>query len=76
MVKVKLFGTPGQALRVDEFTLTLGEPATVKDVLDRIPVQDRTYLYTVRDGMRLSEDSRVNDGDELLIFPPITGGGS
>jgi molybdopterin converting factor small subunit len=74
LVKVKLFGIPDQALRVEEFQLTLEASATVKDVLDRIHVQDRGYLYTVREGIRLNEQTSLRDGDELLVFPPITGG--
>lgn len=74
LVRVKVFGVPGQALRVEEFQATLEESATVKDVLDQIQVQDRSYIYTVRDGIRLNEQTPLRDGDELLVFPPITGG--
>lgn len=74
-VRVKLFGAPQHALRVEELTLNLEESATVKDVLDRLSVEDRTYLYTVREGLRLTEDAPLRDGDELMVFPPITGGG-
>lgn len=73
-MKVKLFGAPALALETKELVLELDENATAHDLLDRVPVKDKNYLYMVRDGIRLEAKSRLNDGDELLIFPPIAGG--
>ncbi len=73
-VKVKLFAAPGLALESRELHLELDESATMKDILDHLPLKDKSYLYMVREGIRLNFDSRVNDGDEVLVFPPIAGG--
>jgi molybdopterin converting factor small subunit len=73
-VKVKIFGAPSFALESKELTLELGENATTEDLLKFLPIKDRTYLYVVREGVRLDASSKLNDGDEILIVPPIAGG--
>jgi molybdopterin converting factor small subunit len=73
-VKVKVFGAPSFALESKELTVELGENATTEDLLQSIPVKDPSYLYIVREGVRLSATSKLNDGDEILIVPPIAGG--
>ena len=73
-VKVKIFGAPSFALESKELTLELGENATTEDLLKTIPVKDPSYLYVVRKGVRLNSSSKLNDGDEILVVPPIAGG--
>ena len=73
-VKIKLYGASTSGLEKSELELDLHENATTQDLIDQLPVHDRVYLYVVRDGMRLAQDARLRDGDELLVFPPVTGG--
>ena len=73
-VKIKLYGASTSGLEKSELQLDLREDATTQDLIDRLPVRDRVYLYVVRDGMRLAQDARLRDDDELLVFPPVTGG--
>jgi len=73
-VKVKVFGAPSLALESRELTLDLARNSTVEDLLNSIPVDNKDYVYIVRDGIRLAATSRLNDGDEILIVPPIAGG--
>ena len=73
-VKVKLYGASAGGLEKSELELELPENATTQDAVNQLPVRDRVYLYVVRDGMRLSQDARLRDGDQLLVFPPVTGG--
>ena len=73
-VKVKIFAAPSFALESKEITLQLAENATTEDLLESVPIKDPTYLYVVREGVRLNADSKLNDGDEILIVPPIAGG--
>ena len=73
-VKVKVFGAPSLALEKKELTLELTENATTEDLLNSLPVDDKSYLYVVREGIRLNSKSRINDGDEILVVPPIAGG--
>ena len=73
-VKVKVFGAPSLALEKKELTLELTENATTEDLLNSLPVNDKNYLYVVREGIRLDSKSKINDGDEILVVPPIAGG--
>jgi molybdopterin converting factor small subunit len=73
-IKVKVFGAPSLALEKKELTLELAENATIEDLLNSLPVKDRNYLYVVREGIRLNSKSKINDGDEILVVPPIAGG--
>ena len=73
-VKVKVFAIPSQALESKELTLQLRKDATSQDLLNVIPIKDKNYLYVVRDGIRLTSSTKLNDGDEILIVPPIAGG--
>ena len=73
-VKVKLFGAPSLSLERKELTIELAENATTEDLLKSLPVEDKSYLYVVRAGIRLAGDAKMNDGDEILIVPPIAGG--
>ena len=73
-VKVKIFGAPSLALEVKELTLQLNKDATAEDLLNSISIKDRNYLYIVREGIRLTRSSKLKDGDEILLVPPIAGG--
>ena len=73
-VKVKIFGAPSLALEIKELTLQLRKDATAGDLLNSITIKDKDYLYVVREGIRLTRSSRLKDGDEILLVPPIAGG--
>jgi molybdopterin converting factor small subunit len=73
-VKVKIFAAPALALESRELTLELNDNATTEDLLNSISLKERNYVYIVREGIRLSPSSKLNDGDEVLIIPPIAGG--
>ena len=73
-VRVKIFGAPSMALEMRELTLELSKDATTEELLDSIPIQDKNYLYIVREGIRLTRSSKLKDGDEILLVPPIAGG--
>jgi molybdopterin converting factor small subunit len=73
-VKVKIFAAPALALESRELTLELNDNATTEDLLNSISLKERNYVYIVREGIRLNPSSKLNDGDEVLIIPPIAGG--
>ena len=74
LVKVKVFGAPSLALERKELTIELKDNATTEDLLQSLPVKDKEYLYVVRAGIRLNSMSKIYDGDEILVVPPIAGG--
>jgi len=74
LVKVKVFGAPSLALERKELTIELNDNATTEDLLQFLPVKDKDYVYVVRAGIRLNSRSKINDGDEILVVPPIAGG--
>jgi sulfur carrier protein ThiS len=61
-------------LEVKELTLQLEKNATAEDLLNSVEVKDKNYLYIVREGIRLTRSSKLEDGDEILLVPPIAGG--
>ena len=73
-VRVKIFAAPALALESRELTLELNDNATTEDLLNSISLKERNYVYIVREGIRLQPSSKLNDGDEVLIIPPIAGG--
>ncbi len=73
-VRVKIFGAPSLALESKELTLELREDATTEDLLNSIQVNDKDCLYIVREGVRLNASTKLRDGDEILVVPPIAGG--
>jgi molybdopterin converting factor small subunit len=69
-----VFGAPSLVLEEREITLELMQDATTDDLIRSLPVKDKDYLYVVRKGIRLNSKSKINDGDEILVVPPIAGG--
>ena len=73
-VKVKVFGAPTLALERRDLTIELSENATTEDLLKSLPVKDKDYVYVVRAGIRLESRTKIQEGDEILVVPPIAGG--
>jgi molybdopterin converting factor small subunit len=73
-VKVRIFAAPSMKLETQDLMLELSQNSTIQDLLNSIPLNEKKYVYIVREGVRLASTSRLNDGDEILIVPPITGG--
>lgn len=73
-VKVRIFAAPSMTLETKEIKVELPQNSTLEDLLNSIPLSEKRYVYIVREGIRLGPASQLNDGDEILIVPPITGG--
>lgn len=73
-VKIRIFGAPSLALEIRELELRLSKNATAQDLLNSISIEDKNYLYIVREGIRLTRSSKLEDGDDILLVPPIAGG--
>ena len=78
-VTVKLFATLtryGQGERAGTpFIVDLSENATLYDLINllKIPSEETRIMFV--NGIIQESDCKLNDGDEIGIFPPIGGGG-
>lgn len=73
-VNVCLFGPMQKYGDKGKFQMELEEGATLVDLLDRLKIEDRTYIVILINGRRAYEDERLSGGAEVLVMAP-TGGG-
>ena len=79
-ITVKLFASYRELLGEDELVMEFDEGATVGDALDLLK---ETYPVLAQQGYspltacnltHVSKRHALTDGDELAIFPPVSGG--
>ena len=80
-VRVLLFGAAREAAGADEVTLDLAAPATARDVFERVTADypslrrfGRSLLVAVNQEYARALEGEVKDGDEVAVFPPVSGG--
>jgi molybdopterin converting factor subunit 1 len=80
-VQVLFFGAARDAAGKGELELSLTDPATARNVLDKLfdTFPDlrrfgRSLLIAVNQEYA-NPDVPLNDGDEIALFPPVSGGG-
>ncbi len=80
--RVLFFGAARDAAGTDEASLSFDAPADARTVfarvLDTYPSLRRfgpSLLFAVNQEYARDLDSEVRDGDELAVFPPVSGGG-
>jgi molybdopterin synthase sulfur carrier subunit len=77
-VTVKLFATLNRYGRGERagtpFEIELSENATLLDLLTqlKIPAEETRIMFI--NGIIQEPDSKLNEGDEIGMFPPIGGG--
>jgi molybdopterin converting factor small subunit len=79
-VTVKLFATfrdflPQHAVR-SALRLDVDEPQTVQALLKTLCVPDDLPRIVLVNGLHMSEDSLLTDGNVVSVFPPLIGGRS
>ena len=79
-VTVKLFAAYQEAYNQPELQLTLTSETTVQDLLEKI-LQEKPQLEQWRDVTRfgvnlqfVAGNTLLNDGDEIVLIPPVSGG--
>ncbi len=79
-VNVKLFAAYQEAYRVPELALELPQDTPVKTVCDRL-ITEHPELAKWRDVTRfgvnllfVEPDTILQDGDEVVLIPPVSGG--
>ena len=80
-LRVLFFGAAREAAGADETTLEVAPPATAADafgeILSRHPALRRfgaSLLLAVNQEYARERDLELKDGDELALFPPVSGG--
>jgi molybdopterin converting factor small subunit len=77
-VEVRLFATlqsylpPGA--RGDSISLEVPAGATVRDVVESLQIPSEVDCLTVVNGRDAAPDHVLSPGDELAMFPPLSGG--
>lgn len=82
MLKVLFFAQLKETLDCGELELEIADMTTVNDVISHLSNKNETWakaLSAKRLMMAVNQDlvtshSEIKDGDELAIFPPVTGG--
>ncbi|MEW6080548.1 MAG: MoaD/ThiS family protein [Bacillota bacterium] len=54
--------------------MTLEEPASVREVLGRLSVNPQLVMAVYINNEKRDLDCLVNDGDEVLLLSPVSGG--
>jgi molybdopterin synthase catalytic subunit len=80
-VRVLLFGAARAEAGADEVALELAAPATARDVFERVVADypslrrfGRSLLVAVNQEYARELEGEVKDGDEVAVFPPVSGG--
>ena len=55
-------------------TLSIPDNSRVADVINMLKIPDELPKIILINGAQKNPDSVLSDGDELSIFPPISGG--
>ncbi|WP_353932661.1 MoaD/ThiS family protein [Okeanomitos corallinicola TIOX110] len=79
-ITVKLFAAYQEAYQLPELTLEFPHGTPVKAVCDRLiseHPQLEKWRHVTRFGINLTfvePDTLLNDGDEVVLIPPVSGG--
>jgi molybdopterin converting factor small subunit len=77
-VRLRLFATLGQYLPPDAdgdgVTLALPDGATLSTALGALRIPPAEEYVIVVNGAHRGRDARLADGDEVTLFPPLSGG--
>ena len=74
--KVLVFGPLAETLRGREHLVDVLPNSSVRFVLEELGLEDwlNKGLMLNINGNRVGEDEPVNDGDEIALLPPVSGG--
>lgn len=77
-VHVLLFAGLRESLGVDRVLLDLPAPGTISDALlvlkERYPALSEQRFMTARNAAYAASDTSLEEGDELALIPPVSGG--
>lgn len=74
-IRVKLFGMMRDRFGDrPELILKLQPGATLMDARRELGIEEEGYLITIVNGRYVSMEQELKDGDEIALFPPVSGG--
>lgn len=78
---VKLYGTlrrhrpeTAEGAPHHPFPITLPENSTINDLVTLLQIKDGAVNAAALNGEAVSNDTTMNDGDTISLFPPAAGG--
>ncbi|HVG35413.1 MAG TPA: molybdenum cofactor biosynthesis protein MoaE [Pyrinomonadaceae bacterium] len=81
-VRLLFFGAARDVAKANEIELELKSPATAHSALEEILTRypelrrfGRSLLFAVNQEYAQEQDMPIREGDELAVFPPVSGGG-
>ena len=83
MIKVLFFASYREQLNCNELKLdSEDQPATLSELRKQLSAKGSDWHEIMEDGRTLvavnqamtRKDTKLNDGDEVAFFPPVTGG--
>ncbi len=82
MVTIKFFAVLRKLTGREDILLPIRQPATLKEIFNQIEIEIPQIRTIVKEGRALvainqemaTEDSMVQDGDEIAMLPPFAGG--
>jgi molybdopterin converting factor small subunit len=82
MVTVKFFAVLKKLTGRDDILIPIRQPVTLKEIFDQIEIEIPQIRTIMKEGRALvainqemaTEDSMVQDGDEIAMLPPFAGG--
>jgi MoaE-MoaD fusion protein len=81
-VRLLFFGAARDVSGANEIELELKSPATARSALEEILTRytelrrfGRSLLFAVNQEYAQEQDMPIREGDELAVFPPVSGGG-
>ena len=80
-ITVKTFAQTREITGEDNITLNLSDNSTIETVLSRLKTRSDKWalalegsVLTARNQELCDTETVLSDGDELALFPPVTGG--
>jgi molybdopterin converting factor small subunit len=82
MVTVKFFAVLRKLTGREDILIPIRQPVTLKEIFDQIEAEIPQIRTIMKEGRALvainqemaTEDSMVQDGDEIAMLPPFAGG--